>query len=386
MRLVLLERAFLRAPVSIPYPLPSFSCHLHLLLSPPSYPPPPSLPFLLPGDVQWKSSNGPGPHPYLASFTILERPEDPIPRSRSVGSAASNVPTRKNPPILEDVANTRVKTHSEGHDSGSDSGYADPIDAVREYYAAQGREVGNVVVTEPPYQTLEEIQQARLMQIQENVNTGGEDPTYSRPIDCLMGLSNPVKVTAVSSQQQLSVFPLAFRRTASPDAPISCARPVRKKHHHQHRLSHHLPLASSGSDDTLSSFSSPEPAEESSLLSGRRSNSLGCLLEPEDVGRGKAKGKSAPGPMEARHLRTRVSSESNLLTADYRSPDSSPVLGRRTTCPKTVSSRRNGTGQASFPDTSPPHCSPSHVPVPVRVTRLENGQAMLVSPSILDNQ
>ena len=342
----------------------------------------------MPADVQWNTTNGPGPYPYRANFTILERVEDAIPRSRSVGSAASDTMPRSNPPILEDVAHKRVKSHSDSHDSSSDSGYADPgyadpVDAVREYLASQGRNGGNVVVTEPPYQTLEEIQRARLMRIlpqeqrdAEGGGGGGEEPTYSRPFDCLLGLSNPVRVTSVSSQQHLSVFPLAFRRTASPDGPISSGRAVRKKH----RLSRQLPPASSGSDDTLSSFSSPEPAEEGSLLSGRRSNSLGCLLEPEEVGRPRS--KPAASPVKGRHLRERVNSENNLLV-DRSSLGSSPDLGRRTTCSTAVSCSQIRAGQTPSPIAS---SSPPHIPVPARVTRLENGQARLISSASLDSQ
>lgn len=298
----------------------------------------------------------------------MDRSDDPIPRSRSVGS--DTLPRRKPPPILEDASTNVEKSHSESHESGSDSGYADPIDALREY---QMKVSGNVVVSEPPYQTLEEIQRARLEQVlhQDNGDMAGEEPAYSRPIDCLMGLANPVKVSPMSTQQHLNVYPRTFRRTVSPDSPLT-GRVYRKKHPH-------LASPCYGSDDTLSSFSSPEPADELGQLSGRRSNSLGSLLEPEEYPRPKLK----PDLLQdsSRLIRNRVGSEGDLLRGDIRSPHASPVYSRRNTCSDT---KRRGARSSS--DNSSPQYSPHHIPVPVRVTRLENGQAMLVSPAVLDHQ
>ena len=304
--------------------------------------------------------------------------DDPIPRSRSVGS--DSLPRRNPPPILEDPPVRERKSHSESQESGSDSGYADPgyadpIDAMKEYQ--QAKEAGNVVVSDPPYQTLEEIQQARLTHVlaRDNERDLDDEPAYSRPIDCLMGLPNPVKVTSVSSQQHLSVYPLAFRRTASPDSPLLRGRGYKKKNGHQL-----LPSPSYGSDDTLSSFSSPEPADEIPNLSERRSSSLGSLLEPEELTRQKPKPEVLQD--NSRLLRNRVGSEGNLLRESNTSR-SSPVFTRSNTCSVV---NQNGATRTCSTNNCSPQYSPRHIPVPVRVTRLENGKAVLVSSAALDHK
>ena len=303
--------------------------------------------------------------------------DDPIPRSRSVGS--DTLPRRNPPPILEDPPVRERKSQSESQESGSDSGYADPgyadpIDAMKEYN--QAKDAGNVVVSEPPYQTLEEIQQARLARVlaQDNEGDLDDEPTYSRPIDCLMGLTNPVKVTSVTSQQHLSVYPLTFRRTASPESPLLHGRGYKKKIRVSHQL---LASPSYGSDDTLSSFSSPEPADEIPNLAERRSSSLGSLLEPEELTRQKPKPELLQD--NSHSLRNRVGSEGNLLRGGNTS-HTSPVFTRSNTCSVTNGATR------TCPTNCSPRYSPHHIPVPVRVTRLENGKAMLVSPAALDHQ
>ena len=253
---------------------------------------------------------------------------------------------------------------SETPGSGSDSGYADPIDALRQYYSSQ-YQGGNIPVSEPPYQTLAEIQRIRQARLNLNRTDSPEDPAYSRPFDCLRGLPGPVRISGETTPG--IAMPQNFQHTN----PTGRSRMKKRVH----RQPFH---ASSGSDDALSSSPSlspsPEPEDITPLTSSQRSGSLDCLLEPPTIQKVRVKLKED----SSHRMRQRVHSEGNLLAQKK--------LSSR---PDILSPLALTTSTASEQDRTPsssPQPSPIHVPVPVEVLKLHNGFAKLVHPSSSSSQ
>ena len=254
---------------------------------------------------------------------------------------------------------------SETPGSGSDSGYADPIDALRQYYSSQ-YPGGNIPVSEPPYQTLAEIQRIRQARLNLSRTDSPEDPAYSRPFDCLRGLPGPVRISGETTPG--IAMPQHFQH-------VNAAGRNRVKKHRVHRQALH---ASSGSDDALSSSPSlspsPEPEDITPLTSSQRSGSLDCLLEPPTIQKVRVKLKEDTSC----RMRQRVHSEGNLL-AQKKRPSRPDVLSPLALTTSTASE------QDRTPSSSP-QPSPLHVPIPIEVSRLHNGFARLVHPSSSSSQ
>lgn len=229
--------------------------------------------------------------------------------------------------------------------SESDSGYADPIDALKQYYSSlQQTPDARKKISVPPYQTLEEIQRARLSQVDP------DDPTYSRPYDCLRGLPGPVRISGENSTG--FVMPPAQR--------YNVCVPERR---------FHRPIlqGSSGSDEALSSSPSPSPSPEpreigTSLRRSHRSGSLDHLLDP-----GSGIRKVPVKFKDDSLVRMRVSSEGNLLSKVRRHPSRPDILSPLALTASTASEH-----------SSSPQPSPLHAPVPAEVTRLYNGSAKYI--------
>jgi hypothetical protein len=100
----------------------------------------------------------------------------------------TNILNLEEPPIPHSLLVDEVKGQTTPtHDT--EPGYADPIDVLRSYYKTQQAQMvmggAGRKVSEPPYQTLRQIQQAGLSM------EDPDDPTYSRPYDCLRGYWDP---------------------------------------------------------------------------------------------------------------------------------------------------------------------------------------------------
>ena len=236
---------------------------------------------------------------------------------------------------------------TDSHSSWSESGYADPIDALKSYYNSGGHQGG--MVNESPYQSLSEIQRVRQQQL-ERIEQSQNDPTYSRPFDSLVGLREPVKIKGEGRPG----IPVALKSVNTPldFTPMrSTVMGTKKKSHHRMRQVTHR---SSGSDETLSSSPSPEPRMHP-LQNSHRSGSLDCLLQPSDV-------PQVTVSDEKYHcIRQRINSLGDLLSAN--------------------NSRRSPTSSEWTPSCSP-QPSPIHVPIPTEVTRLQNGYARVVHPDL----
>ena len=286
--------------------------------------------------------------------------------------------------------------------SESDPGYADPIDALREYYSSQAQKGAGMPedvsngpeISDPPYQTLAQIQERRRWQVlQDTTQNPEDDPTYSKPFDCLVGLAAPIRVTSETSapSRKLSISPLAMHRTISPDF---CTRTSIKTHRRGYAIRRHARKAS-GSEETLSSSPSPEP-DTTPLLRIRphRCTSLDSLLNPADDfrllssrnGELRERVKSTGNLLDDKPIKTitrqgcreRVCSLGNLLPTKGTYP-----LAPRATSPLALArviSDQDVIPRSSSSSIVSPQPSPLHLPIPTEVTRLQNGYATVVHP------
>ena len=254
----------------------------------------------------------------------------------------------------DDVSNKSSKTPSDVETTGgpdSESGYADPIDALRKYYESQTLSPSDVSSLDAPYQSVAHVQRLKQAQMNKAVSYD-EDPTYSRPFDCLIGLPTPLKVRAETTTRK-NISPLALQRQSTPDFPVSLAqRPVKRRGHH-HRFSRKLPQRnesqSSSDDDGLSSSLSPSPEPDySPLINNRQSSASFDLLGDDDPAI-----LLADEPTKI--LKSRVSSDGDLLSMNsvetqspLNSPEPFPIL----------------------------------VPSPVEITKMQNGYAKVVYPDM----
>ena len=250
----------------------------------------------------------------------------------------------------EDVSNKSSKTPSDVEFTGGpdfESGYADPIDALRKYYESQNTPPADDVSSlDTPYQSLAEIQKLRQAQMSK-ASSYDDDPTYSRPFDCLIGLPTPLKVRAENTTKKI-VSPLAIQRQSTPDLPA--LRHTTKRRGHHHRFSRKIPprndSQSSSDEDELSSSLSPSPEPDySPLINNRQTNVSFDLLGDDD--------DDTPILLTDEPSKFHASSEGDLLSmnsVDTHSPSSEP--------------------------------SPVRVPSPIEITRMQNGYAKVVYPDL----
>ena len=253
----------------------------------------------------------------------------------------------------DDLSNKSSQVPSDVENQGgpdSESGYADPIDALKKYYESQNQTPSDVSSLDIPYQSLSEIQRIRRAQMTK-VNSGEEDPTYSRPFDCLIGLPAPVKVRGEINSKRF-ISPLALQRHSTPDFPVTLAdRHAAGKR--RSRTSRKLPqrASRSSSEENLSSSLSPSPEPDyHHLLSRNQSSGSVDLLQ----------GEEDPHILLAEDhqlLKSRISSDGDLLSITSHETQSSS-----------------------------PQPSPIHAPSPVEITRMQNGFAQLVYPDLSMSQ
>ena len=297
------------------------------------------------------SSTSSSPH-HVASILNLETTITPTEQGyhHSILSSALSNSSERNATHF-DKSKTSLDVETPG--SESDSGYADPIDALRQYYNSQQQNMDfssrkKVSVTsDPPYQTLEEIQRARLIQMDP------DDPTYSRPFDCLRGLPGPVRISGENST--------GFVMLPPPVAGMS------SNDRHFPR-----PILRGSSDEAISTSPSPSPSPEPqdirSLRRSQRCGSLDHLLSPmsSEVRKVPVKFKD-----DSAMMRLRVSSEGNLLSKMRQQPSRPDILSPLALTVSTASER-------DCTSSSSPQPSPIHAPMPVEVTRLYNGSAKFI--------
>ena len=150
---------------------------------------------------------------------------------------------------VEDPGYAMVFTHngssvSESQES-DDDGYVNPIDAIQQYFDSNQQLVedgnateawgttgegmdeevvgsgGEGLISEPSYQSFEDIRKLRELQIQEREEkemsgVAPDNSGYSRPFDALFGVAEPLKVTPDASRRKLNISPLPWQRTVSP--------------------------------------------------------------------------------------------------------------------------------------------------------------------------
>lgn len=330
-------------------------------------------------------------HNPRSSIVILEEDQEeflmskePVVRSRSVSQPYRDFsPRHKNILRLESndqVTGFRSRSHTQSETailereydkirtpkshpdveilgSGSDSGYADPIDTLRKYYNSQSKSE-----SDPPYQSLEEIQRIRQAQMN-RIEESHDDPAYSRPFDCLIGLPGPVKV---KGEMQKMYTPLSVRRVSSPDYPVQLVPVGGTRNKKKYRIPRRLLHGSSGSDETLSSSLSPSPEPDfHPLVRNQRSGSLDRLLEPTKI--------STARRQEQRMLKARINSEGDLLSERI-------IISQETLSPLTIGSVTSDNSSSSLQP------SPIHAPSPVELTRMQNGFARLVYPDLSMSQ
>ena len=113
----------------------------------------------------------------------------------------------------------------EGSQDLEEPGYANPIDALQEFFESNQKPLQSEDErTESPYQSMEEIRRLRELQQREDVGPGyhrivadvEDNPGYSRPFDALLSIIEPLKVTTECSRKSLNVSPLPWQRLASP--------------------------------------------------------------------------------------------------------------------------------------------------------------------------
>ncbi|XP_019864232.1 PREDICTED: uncharacterized protein LOC100636902 [Amphimedon queenslandica] len=272
--------------------------------------------------------------------------------------------TEEPPSILNPSSGGESKGSSQEldsmHGSESDSGYADPIDALQQYYNSRPQAKSQAPV-EPSYQSLAEIQRLRMAAVKLNMIEDNEDPTYSRPFDCLRGLPEPVRVSGGGETGTLGRR--NYRRQYVPIATP------------ESQASRHV-ISRGSSDEAISTSSeSPEPSQTDEVHPLRRSDrtgSLDRLLESPEAPKVLVKVKD-----DFVTMRPRVNSDGNILTRNK----------NRSCRPDVLSPLALTSSTASEQDQTPPS-SPHHSPlhVPVEVTKLQNGFAKLVNHNYSSSQ
>ena len=256
----------------------------------------------------------------------------------------------------EDGSNKSSRATSDVENPGGsefESDYADPIDALRRYY--ESNPSGDSSSLDVPYQSVSEVQKLKQAQMS-RVGSYDDDPTYSRPFDCLIGLPNPVRVRGEMLPKKL-ISPLATQRHSTPDFPVSLTErhPMKRRSHPNHRISR-KPLqksSRSSSEDNLSSSPSPSPEPNySPLIINRQSSASFDLLGDDD--------------------------DSNILLADE--PSHSILKSRLSSDGGDMISVNSLDTQS--PLGSSPQPSPIRVPSPVEITRMHNGYAKVVYPDL----
>ena len=272
------------------------------------------------------------------------------------GSNGGLFDTEESPSILNPTDSKGSSQELDStHGSESDSGYADPIDALQQYYNSQAPPIRGHPPIEPPYQSLAEIQRLRMAAIKLNMIEDSDDPTYSRPFDCLRGLPEPVRVSGGGETGTLGRR--NYRRQYVPVATGESHVPSRRG-----------PSRGSSDEAISTSSSSPEPGNQGDeihpLRRSDRTGSLDQLLESPEAPKVLVKVKD-----DFVTMRPRVNSDGNVL-----------MKNRNRSCrPDILSPLALTSSTASEQDQTPPF-SPQQSPlhVPVEVTRLQNGFAKLV--------
>lgn len=180
----------------------------------------------------------------------------------------------------------------------SESCYADPVDALKKYHLNielnnhNNDEHSDMTSLDTSYRSIKEVQKIRQVQLNKVQGSSyDEDPTYSRPFDCLIGLPNPVKVRAEPVSRRL-VSPLTVQRRSTPEFPSmgAGAHTSRRRNHMTRKqkpksVSTPKSLSRSTSSDDLSSSSSMSPSPEptfTSMVSNHRQSSVSFDIEDDD--------------------------------------------------------------------------------------------------------
>lgn len=152
-----------------------------------------------------------------------------VPTDQQTESGSDSVPSSSTEDLGLGDAQSRVLTSGIGMESSPESdseedGYANPIDALHMFLDTRQGGDG-------PYQSIEAVRRMRELQMQQRqrIDSSSSDsgqqcaqiddsPTYSRPFDALMGISEPFKVTpeVPLSSRKLNVSPLPWQRGVSP--------------------------------------------------------------------------------------------------------------------------------------------------------------------------
>ena len=196
----------------------------------------------------------------------------------------------------EDVSNKSSRVPSDVENPGgpdSESGYADPIDALRKYYESHTPPNSDMSSLDAPYQHVSVVQKLREAQMSK-VSNYDDDPTYSRPFDCLVGLPNPLKVRGETAPKKI-ISPLVLQRHSTPDFPVSLAQnrhPAKRRTRSTRKPAALRRSQSSSDEDELSSSLSPSPepiysspiihADGGDLLDGEDIIGEGNILENDD--------------------------------------------------------------------------------------------------------
>lgn len=268
-------------------------------------------------DITPQSINGSNTLPYKhkTSVTIFEEnhPADSLQRTRSASQPQNTLkktssagigidlsPLRSQSQDLmsissqEDTSNKSSRATSDIDVSGgadSESCYADPIDALKKYHLSNellshnDEETSDMTSLDISHRSVMEVQKIRKVQLNKiQASSLDEDPTYSRPYDCLIGLPNPVKVRAEPTPRRM-ISPLAIQRRSTPEFPsvqMTNTHPSRRRPLRPSRKQKQKSLSRSTSEDDLSSSSlspSPEPTYSALMTNNRQS---GVSFDIED--------------------------------------------------------------------------------------------------------
>ncbi len=243
----------------------------------------------------------------------------------------------------EDVSNKSSRAPSDIENPGgpdSESGYADPIDALRKYYESHNTPPNSDMSSlDAPYQHVSVVQKLREAQMSK-VSNYDDDPTYSRPFDCLVGLPNPLKVRGETAPKKI-LSPLVLQRHSTPDFPVSLTQnrhPTKRRIRSTRKPAMRRSQSSSDEEDLSSSLSpSPEPIYSTPIIHANG----GDLLDGDIIDDGR-----------------------NLLENDEED-----IL--------------NGGKVGSIDSLEVQSPSPSPLPLPEEMSRLQNGFAQVLYPGVL---